>query len=278
MLNDYPNKQPAKLNEFFLERSVFTVDELDRFLLERGRSGNPNTRKSLLAHHCRQGRIISVRRGLYATVTWIDGRAVPVDPYLVAAKMTPDAVLSYHTAMEFHGNAYTVYWRFQYTSAVQSPQLWFQHWNFKRVPVHKPLIAKNKEMFGVTKHRRSGVEFRVASIERTLVDAMHRPDLVGDWEEIWRSFEYVDFFDSSQIVEYVLLLENATTAAKVGFFLERNRDNSPVSDSCLNLLRSLRPKKPHYMVPKKRGDCRLVRDWNLMVPVEILNKSWEEVL
>ena len=277
-MNDYPSKQSAKLNEFFLERSVFTVDELDRFLLERGGSGNPNTRKSLLAYHRRQGRIIPVRRGLYATVARIDGKAMSVDPYLVTAKMTPDAVISYHTAMEFHGKAYTVYTRFQYASAIQSPPLRFQHWNFKRVPVHKPLIAKNKEMFGVTKYRRAGVEFRVANIERTLVDAMHRPDLVGDWEEIWRSFEYVDSFDLSQIVEYVLLLENATTAAKVGFFLEENRNNSPVSDSWLNLLRALRPKKPHYMVPKKRKDCRLSKSWNLVIPLEILNKYWGEVL
>ena len=278
MLNNHPNKQSAKLIEFFLQHSVFTVEELDRFLLERGGAGNPNTRKSLLAYHCKQGRIIPVRRGLYATVTWIDGQAIPVDPYLVAAKMTPDAVLSYHTAMEFHGKAYTVYSRFQYASTVQSPPLWFQHWNFKRTPVHRSLIAKNKEMFGVTKHERSGVEFRVASLERTLVDAMHRPDLVGDWEEIWRSLEYIESLNMNLVTEYVLLLENATTAAKVGFFLEQNRRNLPVSDSWLNLLRALRPKKPHYMVPGKRGDCKLVRDWNLMVPVEVLTKSWGEVL
>ena len=278
MLNDYPSKRPVKLNEFFLERSVFTVDELDRFLLERGGSGNPNTRKSLLAYHCKQRRIIPVRRGLYATVVWMDGQAIPADPYLVAAKMTPDAVLAYQTALQFHGKSYTAYTRYQYASAIQSPPLRFQHWNFTRAPVPRSIMAKGKNMFGVITQRRSGVEFRVASLERTLVDAMNRPDLVGDWEEIWRSLEYVDFFDLNRVMEYVLLLENATTTAKVGFFLEQNRSNLPVSDAWLNLLRTLRPKKPHYMAPRKRGDRKLVRDWNLIVPVEILNKSWGEVL
>lgn len=278
MLNNYPNRRSGKLNEFFLEHSVFTVDELDRFLLERGSSGNPNTRKSLLAYHCKQGRIISVRRGLYATVTWMDGRAIPVDPYLVAAKMTPDAVLAYQTALQFHGKTYTAYTRYQYASAVQSPPLRFQHWNFTRAPVPRSIMTKGKNMFGVITQKRSGVEFRVASLERTLVDAMNRPDLVGDWEEIWRSLEYVDSFDLKRIMEYVLLLENATTAAKVGFFLEQNRSNLPVSDAWLNLLRTLRPKKPHYMVRGKREDCKLVKGWNLMVPAEILNKSWGEVL
>lgn len=278
MLNNNTNKQPTKLNEFFLGHSVFTVNELDRFLLKRGGSGNSNTRKSLLAYHCRQGRIMPVRRGLYATVPRVNQTQVPVDPYLVAAKMTPDAVLAYQTALQFHGKSYTAYTRYQYASAVQSPPLRFQHWNFVRAPVPSSIMTKGKNMFGTITQERSGVEFRVASLERTLVDAMNRPDLVGDWEEIWRSLEYVDFFDLNRVMEYVLLLENATTAAKVGFFLEQNRNNFPVGDAWLNLLRTLRPKKPHYMVRGKREDCKLVKDWNLMVPVEILNKSWGEVL
>ncbi len=46
--------------------------------------------------------------------------SVPVDPYLVAAKMTEDAVLAYHTALEFHGRAYSVHWRLVYVSASKS--------------------------------------------------------------------------------------------------------------------------------------------------------------
>ena len=278
MLNNHPNKQPAKLNEFFLEHSVFTVDELDRFLLERGGAGNPNTRKSLLAYHRNQGRIIPVRRGLYATVPRVNQTQVPVDPYLVAAKMTPDAILAYHTALEFHGKAYSVYASLQYASVIQSLRSSFQSCRFVRVPQPRSIVAKGEAMFGVIKREYSGVEVRVTSLERTLVDVLDRPDLTGTWEEIWRSLEYIESLNMNLVTEYVLLLENSTTAAKVGFFLEQNRSNLPVSDSWLNLLRALRPKKPHYMVPGKRGDCKLVRDWNLMVPVEVLDKSWEEVL
>ena len=88
-----------KLSEFLSQHAVFTVDELDRFLSVRG-SGKPNTRKSLLTYYRKQGRIIPVRRGLYATVPLSgDLTSGPVDPYLVAAKMTVDAVLAYHTAL-----------------------------------------------------------------------------------------------------------------------------------------------------------------------------------
>ena len=117
-----------KLNEFLSQHAVFTLDELDRFLSARG-SGNPNTRKSLLTYYRKQGRIIPVRRGLYATVP-AGGvpRSSPVDPFLVAAKLTPDAMLAYHTALEFHGKAYSVHMRLHYVSASKSIPLTFQPW------------------------------------------------------------------------------------------------------------------------------------------------------
>ena len=36
--------------------------------------------------------------------------------YLVAAKLTPDAVLSHHTTLEFHGRAYSVWQHFIYSA------------------------------------------------------------------------------------------------------------------------------------------------------------------
>lgn len=70
---------------------------------------------------------------------------------------------------------------------------------------------------------RAGLSVRVTSLERTLVDVLVRPDLGGGWEEIWRSLEMVEFFDLDVVIDYTLLFENATTAAKVGFFLELRR-------------------------------------------------------
>ena len=110
-----------------------------------------------------------------------------------------------------------------------------------------------------------------------MVDLLDRPDLGGGWEEIWRSLEGVEFFNLDQVVEYTLLLKNSTTAAKVGFFLEQHRETLMVNDSHLDALRSLRPRKPHYMMRTSRKPGRLVAKWNLVVPVEILNRSWQEV-
>ena len=272
------NESTVGLNDFFSQHAVFTVEDVDRFLSANG-SPNPNTRRALLAYYRKRGRIVPVRRGLYAVVPpGASPESCPVDPYLLAAKITDDAVLAYHTALEFHGRAYSLHQRLHVLSMRRSAPLRFREYEIRCVSVPKPLRTKDAEMFGVLRHERSGVEVRVTCLERTLVDVLDRPDLGGGWEEIWRSLESVEFYDLDRVIEYAMLLGNATTAAKVGFFLEQHREALMVDEVHLKALQDLRPRRPHYMERSKRTNRRWVRRWNLMVPVEILERTWGEVL
>jgi len=267
-----------KLNAFLSQHNVFTVEELDLFLSKKG-SGNPNTRKALLTYYRKLGRILRVRRGLYAVVPFGSSPdSSPVDLYLLASKMTKDAVVGYHTALEFHGKAYSLYNRIHYLSTQRSLPVKFRSYEIRRVSVPQPLMVNGKEMFDVGSYRRSGGALRVTNLERTLVDVLDRPELSGSWEEIWRSLPSIEFFNIEQILEYVILLGNATTAAKVGFFLEQHKEDLIVEDIHLKPLRDLRPHQPHYMSRSRRKNGRWIKKWNLMVPDEILNQSWGEVL
>jgi len=267
-----------KLNDFFAGHSVFTLAELDRFLAERGTTSRVN-RNSLLSYHKKQGRILSVRRGLYVAVPpGSRPETCPFDPFLLAAKMTPDAVLAYHTALEFYGKAYSVFNRFYYLSARSSLPLQFRGHEFHCVSQPRNLVRKGKDDFGVNKTERSGVHVMVTGLERTLVDVLHRPDLSGWWEEVWRSLEMVEFYDIDKVVAYTSLLGNATTAAKVGFFLEQHRDLLMIGDAYLQRLEALRPSQPHYMERSRRESGTLVSRWNLVVPEKVLQRSWSEVL
>jgi len=276
MSEDSQKFQNTGLNEFFSMHSVFTIEDLDDFLSTTG-SFNINTRKSLLAYYYKKGRIIRIRRGLYATIP--PGRnplSYPVDPNLIAAKMSKDAVLAYHTALEFHGKAHTPYNRIIYVSNKKSVSIKFQKYEIKSVTNPHPLQLKKAEMFGVFSLSRSGVELKVTDLERTFVDVLDRPDLSGSWEEIWRSLESIEFFDLEKVLEYLHLLENSTTSAKVGLFLEKNKDALMVDDTYLRELQELRPRQVHYISRNMRSGCRFVKEWNLMVPEEILTRSWEE--
>jgi predicted transcriptional regulator of viral defense system len=266
------------VNDFLAQHAVFTIDDLDRFLAKRGTT-NPNTRKTLLNYHRKRGRIVRIRRGLYANVQpGSDPSLSGIDPYLVAAKVTEDAVLAYHTALEFHGKAYSVFTSLYCASKYKSLPVQLRAYEIKCVPMPPPLLAKDKTMYGVDTFHRSGVDVRVSTLERTLVDVLDRPDLSGSWEEIWRSLEMIEFFDLDQVIEYTFLLENRTTAAKVGFFLEQHKESLLLDDAALEPLRKLRPKQPHYLERAKRKDCQWIKGWNLMVPAEVQTALWGEVL
>ena len=220
-----------------------------------------------------------MRRGLYAVVPpGADPVSYSVDPFLVAAKLTKDAVLSYHTALEFHGHAYSVQEHFIYSASRPLSPLTFRTHVFRGVRFPESLRRMNKENFGVVTMDRSGMEVRVTILERTMVDVLSRPDLSGGWEEIWRSLESVEFFDLDKVVEYALLLGNATTTAKVGFFLEQHREPLMVEEKHLKPLHDLCPRQPHYLDRDKRKSGRLVSEWNLVVPREVFERTWAEVL
>jgi predicted transcriptional regulator of viral defense system len=149
---------------------------------------------------------------------------------------------------------------------------------FRGAKFPQVLHLAGKESFGVLTDERAGMLLRVTSLERTLVDVLDRPDLSGSWEEIWRSLESVEFFDLDKVVEYALLLGNSTTGAKVGFFLEQHREPLMVEDRHLKALHDLRPRQPHYLDRVKRISGHLVSKWNLVVPRDVLERAWGEVL
>lgn len=265
------------LPDFFARNPVFTAEEAASFLRETG-SENPLTRKALLRHHETSGNIVRIRRGLYATVPpGGTPETTRPDPYLVAAKLAPDALLAYHTALELHGKAYSVHSRYTFLTSTAARVLVHGGVTFQPVRFAKSLREQKRETFAMKELDRSGLSVRVTSLERTLVDAFDRLDLVGGWEEAWRSLETVEFFDLETVVRYALYLGNATTIAKVGYFLEAHREPLMVEQSVLKELQAKRPKEPQYVTRERSESNRLLGEWNLVLPLAWVERAWEAV-
>lgn len=230
-----------------------------------------------MRYHQKQGHIRRLRRGLYATIP--PGGAADIDSFLVAASLAEDATLAYHTALAFHGRAYSTRSIFTYlTKERHKRQLQYQGIIYRPVTHPLALVRSGREDLGVQLVDRTGPKIRVTALERTMVDVLDRPTLVGGWEEIWRSLETVPYFDLELLTEYALALENATTTAKVGFFLEQHQDALMVDAGTLDLLRARAPKQPHYMSRGRRARTQLVSKWNLVVPSQVVERSWAEVI
>ena len=268
------NSKSMRPLDFFAAHPVFTHAEFVAAHTAGGRS--EHTSNSLLAKHLAAGRLLRIRRGLYATVpTGLDPREASPDPYLVATKLREDAVVAYHAALAYHGKAYSVWRRYQYLTADRGRLFTFRGQEF--VPVQAPLPVRSLPDFGggVLVRPHMGGEVRVTTLERCLVDLLHASEHGGGWEEIWRSLEMVEFFDLRAVVEYTLRLRSALTAARVGFFLEQHREEWMVEEKHLEPLLRSAPAQPRYLSPR-REPGRLVARWNLVVPEYVLHRRWEE--
>ncbi len=263
------------LRELLSRRAVVTLAELHT-CLDRKYSRNNRSREALISYHLREGHLVRVRRGLYAVVPpGMDPQACPVDPYVVAGKWAEDVVLAYHTALELHGKAHSVFERYLFQSNRHFRPTTYRTYRFECSLFPKALRDKDREHFATQTMERLGVEIRVASLERTLVDLHDRPELGGGWEEIWRSLESVEYFDLDLVVKYVRHLGNRTTAAKVGYYLEQHAEALMIKSRHLDPLRRLRPQEPHYLERGKSG--KLISAWNLVVPPSLADRSWEAI-
>ena len=262
--------------EFFDGTPVFTRAEFEAARAETARR-SPRTTDSLLRRYVADGRLLRVRAGLYAVVPrGAAAAAAPVDPYLVATKLAPDATLAYHAALQFWGKAYSVWQRFHFVTETSTRALRFRGLEFVPVKVPLPLRQLPTSERYVTEQRHAGGTVRVSTLERTLVDVLDVPSNAGGWEEVWRSLEMVEFFDLDAVASYALKLGSALTAARVGFFLEQHREALMVEDKHLEPLSRLRPRQPRYL-DARRKPGKLVAAWNLIVPDDVLGRTWAEV-
>lgn len=268
------NQLDQDLSTFFHLHPVFSRVEVIGFLADRGTT-HPGTVDSLLRHHVGRGHILRVRQGLYASVPpGATPETAPVDPFLLASRAQEGAVIAYHSALEVHGLAYSTYEVLSYVALRPAGPWMWRGLHFRPAGVPLALVRQNQARWGVVDVDRQGLDLAVTGLERTFVDVLDRPDLGGGWEEIWRSLESVRVLDPARVAAYVRLLENANTAARVGFFLEQHREALRIGDSDLRALEVLRPKQVRYLDRKAGG--RLAKRWNLVVPDAVLRRAWEE--
>lgn len=268
-----------KLDDFFSLHKAFTFKELKLNLSsDKDSPTQSSTLYNLMTYHQNQGHILRIRRGLYYSVPkGTDPAYCPVDPFLVASKLAEDSVIAYSSALDLHGKLHSIQNRVIYlTKKRVMASFDFRDIKYQAVAIPSALKAADQETFGVQSIDRLGQPVFVTSLERTLVDVLDRPYLCGSWEEIWLSLESIEYLDMDQLLKYALLLANSTTIAKLGFFLETHRETLMIPEHYLEELRKHCPAKPHYMDRNQNQSQKMIAKWNLVVPLSLINRSWEE--
>lgn len=262
---------------FFARHPVFTAGEFAAFHRQAG-SGHAGSRQSALAHHESRGRIVRVRRRLYASVAPRvaprDGGGGSVSRRVADGSRRGPRVPHRPGVPRIRAHVFSTD---QYLTATAARPASFRSMRFQPVRMPRSLCEHGEERFGVRVEDRLGLDVPVNEMERTCVDVLDRIDLGGGLEAVWRSIDSVPTLDVDQVVAYAIRLGTATTVAKVGFFLESRAERFGVRPGHLDSLRRDRPRSPQYVHRGSASPQRFLSPWNLVVPVELAERTWEDI-
>ena len=254
-----------KAESFFQTHPVFRRPEFAAFMASKGGSTNESTLNSLLAHHRSRGRLLQVRRSIYAVVPHgVEPGAFRPDSYLIGAKAWEDGVLGFHTALELHGYGHSSLEVVYVFCHATRRSFEFQGVTYEAVLQPKPLRDSANELTATERLARQGLDIQATSLERAIVDCLARPDYAGGWEELFRSIDGVPYVDLEAMLDYAEMLDNATTVGKLGLLLEAKRNHWFVGNEHLSRLEALAPSHPCYI--ERDSPSTFVPRWNLMVP------------
>jgi predicted transcriptional regulator of viral defense system len=226
-------------------------------------------------YYTETGRLRRLARGLYAVVPLgVDAERFVPDPYLVAASLRPDAILSHHTALDLLGHAHSVFQQFPYFTATPRKTLRLEGMEWPALQHPAALVRKRRTDFGVVEMDRRGVILRVTGAERTLVDGLSAPRWVGGMDELVESAAGFRGLDLDLLDGYLKLHDSRVLDAAVGWFLERHPEVSTGVDRCLAKLERRIPQEPLYLAGRQKGG-RLQRRWNILVPPHLADTSFE---
>ena len=263
----------TKAHKFFFEYKIFTFEQFAKAM------ANPlPTCRVMLSQHFKAGNIIRIKQGLYASIpSGANAEKYPIDPYAIISTLAQDALIAYHTALQFHGLAYSMHFQHVFQSAEKIRAFQFRQDRFKVTQYPKSLPASKHFVF-TDEIDHHGFRVRVTQIERTLVDTLDRINLSGGLEEVWRSLNNIQKVKAANIIEYALYLDNATIIAKLGFYLRLRQKEWLIEEQHFVKLKKRLPRSVHYLDRKNRINGKYVKEWRIVVPLELIGEKWEEIL
>ena len=228
-----------------------------------------------LKHLQATGRVVSLERGLYATVRPGDSpEAVAPDPYLVSSVLRPDGVFAYHSALTLLGAGHSDWNVVTLLSRRRRRPLVLRNARIDVLPHPAALVRKRGTEVGVRSLPYLDRTLRVTGPERTLVDGFRRLGPVGGLEELVTSAAGFPSLDLSELHAVLRAYDLRILYAAVGWFLQTYRAHFFVPDAFLARLETKRPAAPQYLPRRGRaeeGSGRMVPRWNLILPETVLH-------
>lgn len=252
--------------ELFARHPVFSLEQATRELAPPGGRAGASER---LRYHLETGRLKLVARGLYAVVPpGASAVTLHPDPFLVAVAARPDAVFCHHSALELLGAAHSVWTEHTVYAGRRRRPIRLENSIVRFLEAPEPMAGDDDRPFGTRQVERRGRLLLTTGPERTLVEGLRRPYLVGGLEELILSASGFPALDMDILDEVLVRYDVLNLWAATGWFLEHFRHTFHVPEETFVRCSQNVPTAPQYLVRGRRGGT-LHRRWNLIVPAEL---------
>ncbi len=246
--------------------SLFTLDDLRQ---RYGSRMSDRTLGNLVYRLRREGRIRAAATGVYTGML----SGVPFNRFALPAKLRPDAVIAFHSALEFAGVANQIFQVIYYLSRKPRRDVVYDGVTYHRVAPALRVVRTKLADF-LVEVREGGV--RVTTRERALVDSLAALEYSGGVEELDRCVAMFPSFDFEAALRYLRLFRRPWLYSRLGYLLDRHADKLYFSSKYRDKFLRRVPRGVAYLGPKTPGQ-RWIPTWNLMAPTALVEKSSEGV-
>lgn len=210
-------------------------------------------------------RIVKIRNSLYASLDSM--KSTNVSKYEIAAKVTPNGYIGYHSALEYYGLANQVYNAVTICSDTR-----FNEFTFEGI------TYSHKSSFNFTQVLLvKGGLIRVTSLERTLIDCIDKIDLAGGIEEIMNALDSVHFLDESKLLAVLKSIDSIYLYQKVGYIFEQYRSHIKLSDNFFDECKKHLTNQVKYFLKNEFNNLKYNDTWRLIAPLTLFDSPYEEL-
>ena len=219
------------------------------------------------------GRLLRIRRGLYAARNPYDPREPLPDKYLVGSKIRKKYYFGFHTALELLGAGHSV----NNGCFIAVPRSNPFH-SFGLMHLHfQSILTRDLDTEIMTLELKHG-PVRMSNPSRTFVEVLLRPELAGGYGEAILCLEGLGGVEMDGILKVLDIYGNDNLARKVGYVLDKLVKTSPYYQGIgTRDIDTVRQRIGDGLVYVERNvPSTLVKKWKLYVPQTLIGYLKEE--
>lgn len=179
-----------------------------------------------------------IRRDMYAVIDLTTGN-IYANKYLIGSCISESAVISYHSALEFHGLANQVY-----NTIYVSDSKKFRSFEYDNI-IYEHIYNSNLEGIDQINY---GAILKVTNKERTIIDSIDRVKYSGGIEEVLYALDAVQNIHEHLLLKVLKQYNNFLLYQKVGYLLSIFKEDLHLTDDFFSQIQSKVGKVKRYFL------------------------------